>query len=270
VVVSSLAGYFLAVDVVDFKTLFLLFLGGYSMVGSSNAYNQWLEKDYDKLMIRTKNRPLPKGRMTDKTAVFFGTILLFIGVITLYYINFRTSFFAAFSIFVYTCLYTPLKRKTPLAVFVGAFPGAIPFMLGWIAATNKFGIESGMLFMIQFIWQFPHFWAIGWLMDDDYKKAGFKMLPSGETDSTTAFQIVFYTLWMILISLIPALHLTGSLMLSIPAAICIAIIGLIMLSFALILMKNKTKIAAKNLVYSSILYITLLQIIFVVDKFIST
>ena len=204
VVISSLAGYFLAVQQVDYVTLLLLIVGGYAMVGASNAFNQVFEKDLDNLMLRTKNRPLPAGRMHPTSALFLGVILTVIGVAALYVINLKTAFFASISIFLYACVYTPLKQKTPLAVFVGAFPGAIPFMLGWVAATNEFGIEPGVLFMLQFFWQFPHFWAIGWLMHDQYEAAGFKMLPSGGRDQNTAFQIVFYTLWTVVISLIPA------------------------------------------------------------------
>ncbi len=171
------------------------------------------------------------------------------------------------SVFIYTCIYTPLKKKTPLAVFVGAFPGAIPFMLGWVAATNRFGIEPGILFLIQFIWQFPHFWAIGWFMYDDYKKAGFKLLPSGKKDQITSFQIVFYTIWMILFSLIPATSYSGNLFLSLPASIVITLLGLIMLYFSISLMRLKTDKAARKLIASSIAYISLLQLVFVIDKY---
>jgi protoheme IX farnesyltransferase len=268
VVFSSIAGYFLAVENLNLTILSLLFLGGFSMVASSNIFNQWIEKEEDGLMFRTKNRPLPSGRMKDKTALFFGFVFLFVGIGFLYMINFRTVFFSVLSVFIYTCVYTPLKKITPLAVFIGAFPGAIPFMLGWVAATNKFGIEPGILFLIQFIWQFPHFWAIGWFMHDDYKKAGFRLLPSGKKDQATSFQIVFYTIWMILFSLIPATSYSGSLFLSFPAAILISFLGLIMLYFSISLMRLKTDKAAKKLIASSIVYISLLQLVFVIDKFI--
>ena len=267
VVFSSIAGYFLAIDNLNITSLILLFLGGFSMVASSNVFNQWIEKEEDGLMTRTKNRPLPSGRMKDKTALFIGFVFLFIGIVFLYMINFRTVFFSVLSVFIYTCIYTPLKKKTPLAVFVGAFPGAIPFMLGWVAATNRFGIEPGILFLIQFIWQFPHFWAIGWFMHDDYKKAGFKLLPSGKKDQITSFQIVFYTIWMILFSLIPATSYSGNLFLSLPASIVITSLGLIMLYFSISLMRLKTDKAARKLIASSIAYISLLQLVFVIDKY---
>ncbi|MGB1019731.1 MAG: heme o synthase [Flavobacteriaceae bacterium] len=269
VVISSLAGYLLAVEVLEWHIVSYLFLGGYAMVGASNAFNQWMEKDLDALMQRTHNRPLPSGRMQTSTALIIASGLTLLGILILGLINFRTAFFGALSIFIYVCVYTPLKRKTPLAVFVGAFPGAIPFMLGWVAATNRFGIEPGLLFMIQFLWQFPHFWAIGWVLNEDYKKAGFKLLPSGETDRITAFQIVFYTLWVVVVSLVPAFHYTGNLQLSLVAALLIGFIGLVMLYFAMKLMQQKTKKAAQQLIGVSILYITALQIIYVIDKYVT-
>ncbi len=268
VVFSSVAGYLLAVDQVETKILIGLFIGGFAMVGASNAINQLIEKDLDALMSRTKNRPLPTGSMSVLAAATIAIVLTVLGVMVLYAINLKTALFGLLSIFIYTCIYTPLKTISPLAVFVGAFPGAIPFMLGWVAATGKFGIEPGTLFMVQFFWQFPHFWAIGWMLDDDYKKAGFKMLPSGNPDRLTAFQIVFYTLWTIIISLLPATSYTGSLNLSIPGAILILFIGLYLLYYAIKLMQLKTKDAAKKLMFASIGYITILQLIYVIDKFI--
>ena len=268
VVFSSIAGYLLAADVPVLTDMILLAFGGYFMVGASNAFNQVIEKDLDALMNRTKNRPLPSGRMSVQSALVIAGILTILGLLVLYTINTRTAFCGGLSIFLYVCVYTPLKTRTPLAVFVGAFPGAIPFMLGWVAYSDQFGIEPGVLFMIQFFWQFPHFWAIGWMLDDDYKKAGFKMLPSGKADKATAFQIVFYTLWMLVISLLPVTAFTGSFNLSMVGAIIVGILGLIMLYFALQLMFLKTKEAAKKLMFSSVGYITLVQIIYVIDKMI--
>ena len=268
VVFSSIAGYLLAADVPVLTDMILLAFGGYFMVGASNAFNQVIEKDLDALMNRTKNRPLPSGRMSVQSALVIAGILTILGLLVLCTINTKTAFFGGLSIFLYVCVYTPLKTRTPLAVFVGAFPGAIPFMLGWVAYSDQFGIEPGVLFMIQFFWQFPHFWAIGWMLDDDYKKAGFKMLPSGKADKATAFQIVFYTLWMLLISLLPVTAFTGSFNLSMVGAIIVGILGLVMLYFALQLMFLKTKEAAKKLMFSSVGYITLVQIIYVIDKMI--
>ncbi len=268
VVFSSLAGYLLGVETVDVKTLILLAFGGYFMVGASNAFNQIIEKDLDALMSRTKNRPIPSGRMSVTTAFIIASIFTVAGVVILYTINKQTAMFGAISIFLYTCVYTPLKTKTPLAVFVGAIPGAIPFMLGWVAATDDFGIEPGTLFALQFFWQFPHFWAIGWFLYDDYKKGGFYMLPTGKQDKGTAVQTIMYTVWTILVSIIPVFGFTGRLELSIVAMLLVLAAGLWMLYYAIRLFRIMTEKAAKQLMLVSVSYITLVQIIYVIDKFI--
>ena len=268
VVISSLAGYLLGADSVNIKTLLLLALGGYFMVGASNVYNQIIERDLDALMERTKDRPIPAGRMSVKFAFILASILTIFGVAILYSINPKTAMFGAISIFLYTSAYTPLKTKTPLSVFVGAIPGAIPFMLGWVAATNNFGIEPGTLFMLQFFWQFPHFWAIGWFLDEDYKKAGFKMLPTGKPDKVTAVQIILYTVWTIIVSIIPVFGFTGELRLTIVGAILVFLIGITMLYYAFQLFKKMTAKAARQLMLASVLYITIIQIVYVLDKFI--
>lgn len=268
VVFSSLAGYLLGVDTVDFNTLILLALGGYFMVGASNAFNQIIEKDLDALMNRTKNRPIPAGRMSVTTAFIIASIFTLLGIIILYTINKQTAMFGAISIFLYTCVYTPLKTKTPLSVFVGAIPGAIPFMLGWVAATDNFGIEPGTLFALQFFWQFPHFWAIGWFLYKDYERAGFFMLPTGKQDKGTAVQTVMYTIWTLIVSVIPVFGFTGSLKLSIVAAALVFVLGLGMLYYAVKLFKEMTEKAAKQLMLASVAYITLVQIVYVIDKFI--
>ena len=267
VVFSSVAGYLLGVEVVNYFTLFLLALGGFFMVGASNAFNQIIEKDTDAIMQRTKNRPLPTGRMSVNFAMFVAILFTILGLAILYSINPKTALFGAVSIFLYTCAYTPLKSVTPLTVFVGAIPGAIPFMLGWVAATNNFGIEAGFLFMIQFFWQFPHFWAIGWLQDEEYKKAGFNMLPMNKKDKNAVKQIIFYTVIMILVSVAPVLKVSGDFYIHPIAAVLVALLGVYMLYFGFKLHKSETNIDARKLMLSSILYITLVPIIYVVDKF---
>ena len=270
VVFSTIAGYLLGIDSwssYNWYILFLLAVGGYCMVGASNVFNQIIEKELDALMDRTKNRPLPSERMTNQTAFIFGSALTILGLIILYNVNPKTAMFSAISIFMYVSLYTPLKTITPLSVFVGAFPGAIPFMLGWVAATGHFGIEAGTLFIIQFFWQFPHFWAIGWFLFDDYKKAGFFMLPTGKKDKKTALQIILYTFWTILASVIPAFGFTGHLFLSIPAVIFVVLLGIWMLFYAFKLHNAMDAKAARKLMLVSVSYISLLQIVYVVDKF---
>lgn len=273
VVFSSLAGFVLGVSSfsLDWFILIKLAVGGYCMVGASNAYNQVIEKNIDALMERTKNRPVPSGRMSSSTALIIASLLTVIGIIILYTINPKTAMFGAISIFIYTSVYTPLKTVTPLSVFVGAFPGAIPFMLGWVAATGNFGIEAGTLFLIQFFWQFPHFWAIGWFLYEDYEKAGIFMLPSGKKDKSTALQIILYTVWMIIASLFPMLFpiigVNSSFFISPIAGIVVFLLGLWMLFYAVKLYKSRTAKAARTLMLVSVSYLTLLQLVYILDKF---
>lgn len=270
VLFSSIAGYLLGVNnehPFEWSVLAVLSIGGYCMVGASNAFNQVIEKDIDVLMDRTKNRPVPSGRMSPKMALFVASLLTIIGIALLYTINAKSAMFAAVSIFLYTSIYTPLKTVTPLSVFVGAFPGAIPFMLGWVAATGEFGIEAGTLFLIQFFWQFPHFWAIGWFLYEDYEKAGIFMLPTGKKDKGTALQVILYTVWLIIASLLPMFGYTGQLFISPIAAVLVFLLGLWMLFYAVKLYRLRTPKAARTLMLVSVSYISLLQVVYIVDKF---
>ncbi len=267
VVFSSIAGYFLGAYEIQWVQVLLLAFGGYCMVGASNAYNQVIERDLDALMKRTKNRPIPTGRISVKSAMTMAIVLTLLGVLALYLLNPKTAMFGAISIFLYTSVYTPLKTITPLAVFVGAIPGAIPFMLGWVAATDDFGIEPGTLFMIQFFWQFPHFWALGWMLDDDYRSGGFKMLPTGKKDTATILQIIMYTIWMMVVSVIPVFGITGRLQLSVIAAVIVFLMGAVMLGFAFKLYSKRDNASARKLMLASVSYITLMQIVYVIDKF---
>ena len=270
VVFSSIAGYLLGV--VDFNelrisTLLMLVVGGYCMVGASNAFNQVIEKDLDALMDRTKNRPVASGRMSTNHALFVASLLTIAGLILLYFINPKSAMFGAISIFLYTSVYTPLKQYSPLSVFVGAFPGAIPFMLGWVAATNDFGIEAGTLFLIQFFWQFPHFWSIGWFLYDDYLKAGFYMLPNGKKDTSTALQTILYSIWLLVASLLPSLGYTGRLYLTPIATGIVFLLGIWMIIYAIKLYQQRTSKAARALMLVSVSYISLLQLVYIIDKF---
>lgn len=270
VVFSTLAGYLLAVEdwqQIDFIKLMMLAVGGYCMVGASNAFNQIIEKDLDAKMDRTKNRPISSGRMSKNTAFVLASALTVVGLIILYIVSPKTAMFGAISIFLYTSVYTPLKPLTPLAVFVGAFPGAIPFMLGWVAHTDQFGIEAGTLFLIQFFWQFPHFWALGWFLFNDYEKGGFYLLPTRKKDKKTALQVILYCIWLIIVSLLPATGYTGRLYLSPVAAVLVLAAGLWMLYGGVQLYRKQTDKSAKTLMLISVTYITLIQIIFILDKF---
>ena len=198
VVFSSFISYMLGAKEFDIKILMLLLFGGFFVVAASNIYNQIIEKDLDALMIRTRNRPLPTNRISVNAALILAILFTIIGLTLLYIIYPIVALLAAVSIFLYASVYTPLKLITPLSVFVGAIPGALPFMLGWVAATGEVGIEAVILFLMQFFWQFPHFWSIGWMQNKDYENAGFKMLPTGKKDKSTTSQIIFYSIWAVL------------------------------------------------------------------------
>jgi len=268
VVFSSVAGYLLGYQVFNWVHFFLLIIGGITVVAASNALNQMYEKDRDALMNRTKNRPLPLGTMSMRQAWITSIVLLVVGLSALYVINPMTSYFGALSVVLYAVVYTPLKARTPMAVFVGAFPGAIPYMLGWVAARNDFDIETGTLFAQQFFWQFPHFWAIAWFSYDDYARAGYYLLPSRRKDRSSQLFIIVYTLWMIAVGVLPAFGITGELTLSIPGAIAVFALGLWVLEKGRRLLQDSDDKTARKLMFSSIGYLTGMQIIYIIDRFI--
>ena len=272
VVFSSLAGYLLASNNIDISILSRLLIGGISLVGASNGLNQVYEVDVDSIMDRTKNRPLPTNRISINNAFIFSLILGLIGITFLATINFRCAFFGALSSLIYVVGYTPLKTTTPISGFIGGFPGATPFMLGWVAVTNHFSLETGILFAIQFLWQFPHFWSIAWVRYQDYKKAKIQLLPSGFQDHKSAFQIVFYTFWLLPISISPLilqyLEINSNLELSIMGAVLIFLTGCIFLYYALQLLKTKNIVDAKKLLICSLVYLPFIQVIYIIDKYI--
>ena len=268
VVFSASAGYLLATSSFSFSVFVSLILGGFLVVGASNGFNQVIERNRDALMDRTRHRPIPAGRMRIAEAMVASSLMMITGLGLLYTINPLSAAFGALSLFIYVAVYTPLKAITPLAVFVGAIPGAIPFMLGWVAATSDFDIEPGTLFAIQFLWQFPHFWAIAWLAYDDYAKAGYFLLPNKKRDSSASLQIITYTLWLLFVSVIPAFGFTGTLSLSWIATILVLALGLFLLFQAIKLNRNKDVLSARALMLASIVYLPLVQIIYVVDKWI--
>ena len=272
VIFSSFAGYLLASTEQDYLLLSKLLIGGLFLVGASNGLNQVYEVNTDALMTRTKNRPLPTKRISITSAFIFSLVLGLIGVFFLFTINLRCAFFGALSCLIYVIGYTPLKTSTPISGFIGAFPGAMPFMLGWVAVSNQFTLETGILFAIQFLWQFPHFWSIAWLRFDDYMKAKIQLLPSGQKDHKSAFQIVFYTFWLLPVSVSPLLleyfNINSTLDLSLIGSILIILLGLIFFIKSLKLLKTKSDSDAKKLMIWSLIYLPFLQIIYIMDKFV--
>lgn len=266
VVFSSFISYFLGASEINYIELFYLIAGGILIVGSSNIFNQVIERDLDKLMKRTQNRPLPKEEITPRTALFLAILSAVIGLLFMYLINLKVAILAATSIFLYTAIYTPMKLVSPLSVFVGAIPGAFPFMIGWVAATNDIGIEALTLFLMQFFWQFPHFWSIGWSQNSDYEKAGFKMLPTGKKDKSTSAQILFYSIWAVLISIIPFFGITGELKLSVIGAIVVVALGGLLIYKSYVLFLDGKNDNAKKLMLTSVIYLTFIQLTFLFDK----
>ena len=266
VVFSSFISYFLGATEINYIQLFYLVSGGILIVSSSNIFNQIIERDLDKLMKRTQNRPLPKKEITPKLALFLAIASCVIGLIFMYLINIKVAILAGISIFLYTAIYTPMKLISPFSVFIGAIPGAFPFMIGWVAATNHIGIEALTLFLMQFFWQFPHFWSIGWSQNTDYEKAGFKMLPTGKKDKSTSAQILFYSIWAVLISIVPYFGITGELKLSIIGVIVVIILGAYLIYKSYILFLDGKNENAKKLMLTSVIYLTFIQLTFLFDK----
>ena len=266
VVFSSFISYFLGASEINLIKLFYLIVGGILIVSSSNIFNQIIERDLDKLMKRTQNRPLPKKEITPKLALFLAILSALIGLIFMYLINLKVAILAAVSIFLYTAIYTPMKLISPLSVFVGAIPGAFPFMIGWVAATNDIGVEALTLFLMQFFWQFPHFWSIGWSQNSDYEKAGFKMLPTGRKDKSTSAQILFYSIWAVLVSIIPFFGITGELKLSVVGVLAVFALGALLIYKSYILFLDGKNENAKKLMLTSVIYLTFIQLTFLFDK----
>ncbi|MBK6995856.1 MAG: protoheme IX farnesyltransferase [Lewinellaceae bacterium] len=184
---------------VNWGSMLLLAVGGFLVTGAANALNQVLERDYDRLMPRTANRPVVTGRMSVSTAVLLAGLMALFGISMLSWFNPLTGFLGTLSLISYAFIYTPMKRSTPLAVVVGAVPGALPLIIGCVAYEGFISPTAWMLFGLQFLWQFPHFWAVAWLADEDYKKAGFYLLPSGngEKDKTTGLLSFAFCLLLI-------------------------------------------------------------------------
>lgn len=263
VVLSAAIGYVIGVGHGDISwgKMLLLVLGGFLVTGSSNGFNQIWERNLDKLMDRTQNRPLPQERMGMNESLLIAALTGITGVVILWvFMNPLSGILGLIALLLYTVVYTPLKRVTPFAVFIGAFPGAIPPLLGCVAATEGFGeirLEAWVMFVGQFMWQFPHFWAIAWVLDDDYKKAGFRMLPSlGGRDKSSAFQVLVYTLFLLPMSLLPVLFGISGIV----SAIVISVCGIFFFYQAYVLYRECTVEAARKLMFGSFIYLPVVQI----------
>lgn len=249
---------------IAWSNLLIFCFGGFLVSGGAITINQIIEIEYDKVMKRTMDRPLPTNRVGKVEASVFAILLLFIGFSILFITtNTLTVLISMLSMLLYSFVYTPLKRVGPIAVFVGAIPGALPPLLGWVAATGMINYEALIIFGIQFIWQFPHFWAIAWLADEDYKKAGFKLLPAkGKKDMRTAINIMIYTLFLLPLGLLPAkFGVTG-----INSAIIASVCGVLFLAQTFSLMRNNSRKSALKIMYGSFLYLPIVQIAYLVDK----
>lgn len=264
VVFSAILGYFIAIEElqtpVNWLEVSMLFVGGFLVTGASNGYNQVIEREYDKLMPRTATRPVPTGKMSVTEGVVVATICAVLGAgLLLYFVNPLSAILSVTALLLYVFAYTPLKRITPWAVFVGAFPGAVPPMLGWVAATQDFGFvgtNALLLFAVQFMWQFPHFWAIAWVVDDDYRKAGFRLLPTKERDKGSAFQILVYAMFLIPISLLPLLFgMTGIIGISV-----VLVCGILFFYQAWKLYSSLEIKAASKLMFGSFIYLPVVQL----------
>ena len=276
VVFSATIGYLLGVDVFDISTFSLLIVGGFFVTGAANGFNQVIEREHDKLMERTAVRPLPLGNLSATQAFIFSLLIGALGIFALNHINPQGSFFGLMSksgafgllsMVLYVLAYTPLKRISPFAITVGAVPGAIPFLLGFVAATDDFGVAAGTLFAIQFFWQYPHFIAIAWVQDGEYKKAGFKMMLGGVKGKYPAFIGVLTSVLMTIISVVPFLWEIPLLPLSVYGAIIVFLLGVWFTSKAIKLYQNCDDVTARTLMLSSFAYLPLMQIVYVLDKF---
>lgn len=242
----------------------MLCLGGFLVSGSAVTINQIIEREYDKIMSRTMARPLPTGALSIQEASVYAVLVGAAGLLLLFFFtNLMTTSLAFLSLLLYSFAYTPLKRVGPIAVFVGAIPGALPPLLGWTAATNMVGQEALILFFIQFIWQFPHFWAIAWVADEDYTKAGFRLLPNnGHKDTRTAFNIMIYALFLIPLGLLPMMAGITGMTSAIVAVVC----GVLFLAQTFSLMRDASRKSALRIMFGSFIYLPVVQIAFMLDK----
>lgn len=265
VVFTCVICYQLAPNVKSFNwfNILLLTFAGLCITGSANAINQSVEKETDAQMKRTSNRPVAAGRLTQKQAYGFAIITGILGVGLMLYFNVASALLSAFSLFLYAFIYTPLKKINSIAVLVGAFPGAIPCLIGWIAATNEFSAGGWVLLLIQFLWQFPHFWAIAWVSHTDYAKVGFKLLPAKEGPTRfTAVQSIMYAVLMIPIGFLPYyFHLTGEWSMWV-----VLVANIFMVVQCVRLYQNMGVQAARRVMFSSYIYLPIVYLSLLADK----
>ena len=238
-----------------------LIVGGFLVTAAANCFNEIIEKDYDKLMRRTMDRPIPAGRMNNGQALVLGLGMGIAGTYLLGSLNLQTGLLSVFSILLYAFAYTPMKRKSPIAVFIGAIPGALPPLIGYVAAHEKIDQIALILFGIQFVWQFPHFWAIAWVLDDDYKLAGFRLLPSVKRNLTSAIITFIFTLILIPVSLLPTFYHFGGYYVGAVSLI----FSLAFLYLAFMLLRTLQIGSAKKLMYGSFIYLPVVQLMFLFD-----
>lgn len=261
VVFSAVITYITVAENINYKQILALSIGGFMITAAANGFNQIIEKDLDKLMDRTRNRPIPTNKLSSSEAFIFCSLFGIIGTAMLWiFTNPLSGILGFVSIILYALVYTPLKRVTPFSVFVGAFPGAIPTLIGAVAATEGFGTISFfalLLFAIQFFWQFPHFWSLAWMYHDDYQKAGFLMLPSsGGRDNSSKFQILLYSLFLIPISLLPfVFNYVGIL-----TAVIVFVCGLALALQSYNFFRVPTIEHAKKLFFVAIIYLPVVQL----------
>ena len=239
----------------------ILIAGGFLVTAAANCFNEIIEKDFDRLMKRTADRPIPAGRMTTGQALVLGLFMGIFGTYLLGSLNLVTGLLSVFSILLYAFAYTPLKQKSPIAVFVGAIPGALPPLIGYVAAHEKIDSIALILFGIQFIWQFPHFWAIAWVLDDDYKLAGFRLLPTGQRDRASAIIVFVITIFLIPVSWLPTYYGYGGYYVGIVSLVC----SLLFLYQSFVLMRTLEIKDAKKLMYGSFIYLPVVQLMFLFD-----
>jgi len=247
--------------VIDWKNWGILIVGGFLVTAAANCFNEIIEKDFDRLMKRTMDRPIPAGRMNTGQALVLGLFMAIFGTYLLGSLNITTGLLSVFSILLYAFAYTPLKRVSPVAVFVGAIPGALPPLIGYVAGYGTIDEVALILFGIQFVWQFPHFWAIAWVLDDDYKLAGFRLLPTGKRNLTSAIVTFIFTLILVPVSLLPTFYHFGGMYVGAVSLI----FSLAFLYLAFMLMRTLQIGSAKKLMYGSFIYLPVVQLMFLFD-----